>query len=95
MDRIDRFAQDVNNYLNSEYPENYSFECKVNKKPDSFNILRSDSVSLICKVNGEHVRTLEPNELIDAYEHWLNEFNSLSGLNSHWQIELINALEGK
>lgn len=95
MDKLDHFAQDVSNYLNSQYPENYSFECIVNKKPDSFNIPRNDSVTLICKVNGEHIRTLNPNELVDTYEHWLNEFNTLSGLHSHWQIELVSALEGK
>ncbi len=95
MDKLDHFAQDVSNYLNSQYPKNYSFECVVNKKLDSYNIPRNDSVTLICKVNGEHIRTLNPNELVDTYEHWLNEFNTLSGLRSHWQIELVNALEGK
>ena len=95
MDKLDYFARDINNYLKSQFPETYSFACIVNKRLDSFNIPRNYNVTLVCNINGEHVRTLQPDELIDTYEHWLNEYNTLSGLDSHWQIEIIKALKTK
>lgn len=95
MDKLDHFAQDVSKWLRSEYPENYSFECIVNQKPDGNNILRNYDVTIVCKVDNKHIRTLYPNEMVSVYEHWLNEYNHLSGLRIPWQIELTNILEGK